>query len=231
MLSVIIPTKDNEIPLAYCLSALVSGAAEGVVREVVVVDGGSSDGTEKVADAAGCTLVRHRGSRGEKMREGVRACRRGNWLLFLRPDAVLSADWHHEAAAFIEKLERAGQADRMTGVFSFSVDDFGFKARVRELFVASRARLLRLPYGEQGLLVSRRHYERLGGHRDLQDHEDIDLFRRIGSARIRHLRSKAVVSSQNIREAVGPVSAFKKAVFVALCVLRVPTRMLVRPGS
>ncbi len=231
MLSVIIPTQDNEVPLAYCLSALVTGAAEGVVREVIVVDGGSSDGTVKVADAAGCTFVRHLGSRGDKMREGARACRRGNWLLFLRPDAVLSVDWHHEVAAFIEKLERAGQADRMTGVFSFSVDDFGVKARVRELFVAVRARLLRLPYGEQGLLISRRHYDRLSGHSDLENHEDIDLFRRIGSGRIRHLRSKAVVSSQNVGEPTGPLSVVRNTVFVALCVLRVPTRMLVRLGS
>ena len=57
MLSVIVPTRNSEEGLARTLSSLVSGAAEGVVREVVVVDDASTDGTRIVADAAGCTLV------------------------------------------------------------------------------------------------------------------------------------------------------------------------------
>ena len=54
MISVIIPTFNSEIALAQTLAALVSAAADGVVREVIVVDAGSSDHTHKVADAAGC---------------------------------------------------------------------------------------------------------------------------------------------------------------------------------
>ena len=65
MLSVVIPTQNSEEGLARTLASLVPAAAEGVVREVVVVDAGSTDGTRVVADAAGCTLIEARGSWAE----------------------------------------------------------------------------------------------------------------------------------------------------------------------
>ena len=57
MLSVVIPTENSEEGLARTLASLVPAAAEGIVREVVVVDAGSTDGTRVVADAAGCSLA------------------------------------------------------------------------------------------------------------------------------------------------------------------------------
>ena len=58
MITAILTTRDNEIDLAFALAPLVSAAVEGVLREVIVVDDGSRDGTVAVADAAGCKIVR-----------------------------------------------------------------------------------------------------------------------------------------------------------------------------
>ena len=56
MISVIIPTLDSERALLPTLAALVPGAMEGLVSEVIVADGGSRDDTAIVADAAGCNF-------------------------------------------------------------------------------------------------------------------------------------------------------------------------------
>ena len=57
MLSVIIPTLNCERALALTLAMLVPGAVSGMVREVVLADGGSTDATLEVADAAGCSVL------------------------------------------------------------------------------------------------------------------------------------------------------------------------------
>jgi len=68
------------------LSALVSGAAAGIVRDVVLADGGSKDETEAVADAAGCVFVQADSDLGARLRAGAQAAARGELLLFLGPD-------------------------------------------------------------------------------------------------------------------------------------------------
>ena len=63
MFSIIIATHDSERALVPTLAALVPGATAGIVREVIVADGGSRDETEQVADIAGCRFLSSRRSR------------------------------------------------------------------------------------------------------------------------------------------------------------------------
>src|SRR5262245_58936909 len=82
MISVVIPTLNDEDGLAGTLAALVPAAVDGLVREVIVVDGGSTDGTLHIAEAAGTEIVRSEASRGAQL--AARAKRaRFPWLLFL----------------------------------------------------------------------------------------------------------------------------------------------------
>lgn len=161
MLSVIIPTRDSEEGLARTLASLVPAAAEGVVREVVVVDAGSRDGTRIVADAAGCTLVEADGSWTERIGAGVTAARRAPWFAFLAPNVFLEGDWFREAAAFVDRVERSGRGDKAVATFRLAFDDFGWKARCCEHVVSFAGGLFGAPLREQGLLVSRRQWERL----------------------------------------------------------------------
>ena len=57
MFSIIMATHDSERALVPTLAALVPGATAGIVREVIVTDGGSRDQTEQVADIAGCRFL------------------------------------------------------------------------------------------------------------------------------------------------------------------------------
>src|SRR5450432_3405950 len=100
MITVIIPTLDSERRLVPTLAMLVPGAMSGIVREVIVADGGSSDATLEIADTAGCTALTAPGSPAGRLRAAVAAAR-APWLMFLRPGTVLDATWLDEAARFI----------------------------------------------------------------------------------------------------------------------------------
>ena len=155
MLSVVIPTKNSEEGLARTLSSLVAAAAEGVVREVVVVDHASGDGTRVVADAAGCTLVEGPADWEGCVALGLAAARRGPWVLVLPPNVFLDGDWVRETASFVERVERSGRAEGTTGVFRLAWDEFGWRARIAEGLAGLALLLLGRPRREQGLLVAR----------------------------------------------------------------------------
>ncbi len=88
MLTIIMECRDNEAELAQTLSALVAGAVEGVVRDVIVLDHRSRDGASTVADAAGCRFL----ADGWDLQDVVRSAR-GDWLLLLEPGARPLTGW------------------------------------------------------------------------------------------------------------------------------------------
>jgi hypothetical protein len=113
---------------------------------------------------------------------------RGDWLLFLHPETALESGWENEAQAFVDRsvLERPRAA-----TFRFAIDDFGNRARRIEILARLRSAIFGLPNGDQGLLLPKRFYRKLGGH-GLMAMEDIDLVRRVGRRRLVVLRSRAI---------------------------------------
>ncbi|NBN64388.1 glycosyltransferase [Microvirga tunisiensis] len=219
MISVVISSLDNEEGLAHSLTALVPAAAEGIVREVVVMDGGSRDGSVTVADAAGCELHVLLAGEGRRYAEGAARAAKSPWLLFLPAGSVLEAGWHTDAASFVERAERSGQADRCAAAFHLRRDDFGLSARLSETAATLSTRLFGMPCNEQGLLVSRRLYVALGGHRDLAGLADLDIARRIGRSRLVLLRSAAIAPQ---RPNHGPRQTLAR---LAVTALRLPPRL------
>jgi glycosyltransferase involved in cell wall biosynthesis len=107
MLSVLIETRNDEEGLARTLASLVGGAVEGVVRDVIVCDAGSTDGTRRVADHAGCHVA-------ADLATGI-AGARGGWLLMLEPGARLAEGWVDEAVAHMAKFEMPARFSRARG--------------------------------------------------------------------------------------------------------------------
>lgn len=92
MLTVLMECRDQETELAQTLSVLVTAAVEGLVGDVIILDHGSTDGTSRVADAAGCQF--HQGwDLGDVLRGA-----RGEWLLLIEPGARPQAGWIDEVA-------------------------------------------------------------------------------------------------------------------------------------
>src|SRR3954465_5152769 len=103
MLSVIIATSESERPLVRTLAVLVPGAVAGLVREVIVADGGSTDGTATVADVAGCQFFASTEPLGARLSTAA-AMARAEWLLFLRPGSVPGSRWIDEVQRFMQEL-------------------------------------------------------------------------------------------------------------------------------
>jgi rSAM/selenodomain-associated transferase 2 len=159
------------------------------IKEVIVVDGGSSDDTVAVAGAAGAAVVEAQRGRGTQLRAGAAAAA-GAWLLFLHGDCRLLAGWERVVAAFLA----APQAADGAGYFDFALDDDAPAARRLERIVAWRCRLFALPYGDQGLLISRPLYEAVGGFAPMPLMEDVDLVRRLGHRRLARIGASCIVS-------------------------------------
>src|SRR5215470_16696322 len=159
-LSIIIPALDAAASLPETLAALGEGRERGLVREVLVVDGGSRDGTTALARATGGRVIEAPRGRGNQLVCGAAAAT-GDWLLFLHADTRLGPGWAEAVGEFIAV---AGNA-RRAGYLRYRLDDPAAAARRLEAFVAWRCRLLALPYGDQGLLIARRFYDDLGGFR------------------------------------------------------------------
>lgn len=197
MISVVIPTLNAERHLATCLTALVPAAVAGLVREVIAVDGGSSDRTLKIADQAGIEVLSSEPGRGRQLRAGGQRAK-SPWLLFLHADSVLAADWDIEASAFMRNVD-IGSAPLAAAVFRFALDDRGVAPRMLELLVGARSNVLGMPYGDQGLLIPRRLYDEIGGYRDMPLMEDVDIVRRLGRRRIVALRATVKTSAERYR--------------------------------
>jgi rSAM/selenodomain-associated transferase 2 len=197
MISVVIPTLNAEARLAQTLAALVPAAVDGLVTEVIVADGGSTDRTAQIADETGATLVKCSGGRGQQLRAGADGSR-FPWLLFLHADTDLEPGWEREAMGFMEAVDR-GKRTPAAAAFRFALDDSGFSPRLLERLVGLRCALLRLPYGDQGLLMPRSLYAETGGFAPIALMEDVDMTRRLGRRRIALLRTRAVTSALRYR--------------------------------
>jgi rSAM/selenodomain-associated transferase 2 len=176
--SVIIPTLNAAAFLPGTLAAL------GGVPEVIVVDGGSTDGTVAVATASGARVLSAPRGRGGQIAVGIAAASYP-WLLLLHADTLLSSDWR---AVVHRTPEQAGY-------FRFVLDSDDPRARRLERLVAWRSRVLGLPYGDQGLLIHRDLLRAVGGMKPLPLMEDVDLVRRLGRDRLVALRADAVTSA------------------------------------
>src|SRR5229473_706900 len=160
MLSVIIPTEGVEQAAVATLAALVPGAAAGVIREVLLVDRTGTGVIERVADVAGCRFLRFEGSHAAALAAG----------------AGLDSSWIEETAQFIQGVSSSGRP--RAGIFRYARSPYA-ETRLRDGFKFV-ARMIAGPSSDQGLLIARDHYERLGGHAPDARRSEARLLRQLG---------------------------------------------------
>ncbi|WP_082025035.1 TIGR04283 family arsenosugar biosynthesis glycosyltransferase [Ruegeria sp. ANG-R] len=184
-ISIVIPTLNAGPILQVTLQSLMEGLHQGLIRELIVTDGGSDDPTREMADEAGARIVSGPPSRGGQLRRGC-AEATGEWLLILHADTELQPGWSTVVA---EHLKTARPA-----AFRLRFRASGFGARWVAGWANLRSRVFGLPYGDQGLLVRRQDYASTGGFPDQPLMEDVALIRALPRPVL--LKADAVTSAE-----------------------------------
>lgn len=188
-LDVVIPTLNAASTLGRTIATL--HAADAGSLSIIVCDGGSRDETAVIARRDRAVVVNAPAGRGVQLAAGA-AAGSAPWLLFLHADTVPGDGWHAAVTGFAADPANAERA----GYFRLRFESSDRRARRVERLAAWRCRAFGLPYGDQGLLVSRAFYRHIGGFHPLPLMEDVDLARRIGQRRLIPLDADAVTSAR-----------------------------------
>lgn len=185
MISVIIPCLNEADNITATLEPLQALRRQG--HEIILVDGGSLDGTPDLARPLVDTLVFSPPGRARQMNAGM-ARALGDILWFLHADTLAEAGM----AALIE------DSHRPWGRFDVRLSGNGLPLRIIETLMNWRSRLTGIATGDQGIFVNARILSQLGGYADIPLMEDIELSQRLKKHQGRPLclRQRLVTSSR-----------------------------------
>lgn len=205
MLSIIIPTLNDGHRLSATLERL---SAYEDTKEIIVCDAGSNDQTFALTAKAGGKFYMAPQGRGQQLAMGADVSV-GDWMLFLHADTKLGPGWVTAASRFMSNPENRFRA----AYFIFALDDPTPQARRLERMVEWRCKNLSLPYGDQGFLISRDFYERIGGYSPIPLMEDVDLVRRVQKHRLDCLPALALTSADRFQRD----GYFKRSIINLFC--------------
>lgn len=168
VLGVVVPTLNEASSLPRLLTDLSSLR---IPFRVVVVDGGSTDGTRREARRLGARVVLSARGRARQMNVGA-SLLRTPWVLFLHADVRVS---ERAGQTLVSWLQTADPQD--VGTFRFGLCGNHWFWRFIEAGQAIREHVFGLAYGDQGLLVSLDHFRAAGGYPDIPLMEDVVLLK------------------------------------------------------
>lgn len=183
-ISVIIPCLNEERNLAALLP-LLSRHSE---LEVIVVDGGSSDHSCQIAEAAGCIVLHSPKGRGRQMNIGASIAKH-RYFLFLHADTQLPEGFSEAIIKALETPDVAG------GAFQLSTDVHSLGLSFICFWANMRSKIVRLPYGDQAIFTPRSCFHRVGGFPEVEIMEDFIFVRRLGKIGKIFILSKKVITS------------------------------------
>lgn len=171
-LSIVIPTLDEAATISALLDDLQSWRQRG--DELILVDGGSSDGTPDIAAPKVDRVLTTRAGRALQMNAGADASR-GGILWFLHADSRV-------ASGLRDALLAPFAAGRVWGRFDVRLSGRQPMLRVIERAMNLRSCLTGIATGDQGICVTRNLFHAVGGYPDIGLMEDIALSRRLRRA-------------------------------------------------
>ncbi len=204
MISIIIPTLDEARALPATLARLT---AQDAPHEIIVADGGSSDGTADVARAAGARWLQAPRGRGAQMNAGARQAR-GGWLLFLHADTHLPDG----ALAAIAALPAQARYGCFHQAFSGNHRLLRLISRLHNW----RCRRTQISYGDQAMFTRRDLFEAVGGFPETAL-EDVKISERLRQAAPLVFLPATVVTDARRFLAQGIVRSMGRIALLLLC--------------
>ena len=163
MICVVIPTYNAAEGLASLLVQL-----RGKADRIVVADGDSDDATIAIA-APHALIAAGAFGRGQQLALGASWAGEADWLLFIHADNRLPENWENSVKRHINRHPSA------VGYFQYRADAKGFWPRFMSFWVGMRCHWWGLPYGDQGVLISRDMYDAVGGYPAQDLFEDVAI--------------------------------------------------------
>jgi rSAM/selenodomain-associated transferase 2 len=168
-ISIIIPVLNEEKNLGMAIASTRTTPS----TEVIVVDGGSTDGTAALAAALGVTVLSTSAGRAHQMNIGAEAAT-GDILLFLHADTFLPIGF-----ADLVRKTLFSKNDIVAGAFALKIDHERRSLRWIERGVNWRSRFLQMPYGDQAIFLKADTFHKVGGFPEQPIMEDFELVRRL----------------------------------------------------
>ncbi len=215
-LSVIVPTLNEGTTVLPVIAAIKAGGP----CDVIVADGGSNDATAERVRTAGATVVTAPGGRADQQNKGADRAT-GALLLFLH------ADTRPPAYFDIHIRHTLSQPGVSAGAFRFKTDSTASTMRLLEAIVNWRSTRRQLPYGDQGLFLTRKTFEQVGGFPPLPIMEDYALVRRLRTAGRLVTASAPAVTSARRWEQLGLVrTTLTNQLMIAGYHMQIPPHLL-----
>jgi rSAM/selenodomain-associated transferase 2 len=188
--SIIVPTLNEEALIAENIRNLKQLTGE---KEIIVVDGGSTDQTIALVSAQNVRVLQASQGRGPQMHAGALASA-GDILWFVHADTIPSAH-------ALEEIRHSLKKDSVVGGNFGLIFDGPSRAAKRLTAIYPLLRVLGLCYGDSGIFVRREVYFQIGGFGPLALFEDLDLLRRLRRAgKLIHLNCRIVASSRRFEQ-------------------------------
>ena len=143
-------------------------------KKIIIVDAESIDDTRKIAKKYNSKIYLSNPNRGKQLHIGAKVCDT-DWFLFLHSDTLLGNNSYNEIKRFI-KINNKNKA----AYFKLKFNEKNIYALFIENLVYLRNIIFKLPYGDQGLLISKNLYNKIGGFKPMPIMEDIYIIRKIG---------------------------------------------------
>ncbi len=183
-ISIIIPVLNEVSTIAQTIST----AQIGKDIEIIVVDGGSNDGTTELVKSLDIKLIYSLAGRSIQMNCGAKAAT-GNILLFLHGDTFLPLNFDQLLREILAKPKI------IAGAFELAIRGRKRSLRIVEKMVNWRSRYLQMPYGDQGIFLPAKIFQEIGGFPEIPIMEDFELIRKLRKRGTIGIVSKPVLTS------------------------------------
>ncbi|AFZ54588.1 TIGR04283 family arsenosugar biosynthesis glycosyltransferase [Cyanobacterium aponinum] len=192
-ISIIIPVINEEKMLLKTIPIL----KQYPYVEILFVDGGSQDNTINLIHQAGFKCLSSPIlNRSYQMNLGAESAQ-GDILLFLHGDTILP----HNFPQII--IDIVSNSNFIAGAFLLKIDSDKIIFRLLEIMIKMRSHLFSLPYGDQGIFIKKKIFEKIGGFKNLAIMEDFELIKRLNKKGKIYISSEAVITSARRWEKLG----------------------------
>ena len=159
-------------------------------QNIIIVDGCSKDLTKNICKKYNTQFFTSKTNRGMQLKLGGEKANT-NWIFFLHADSILQNDAIDEIAQFISIDTNHYRA----AAFKLKFNQKRIYASFLSKIVLFRSKYFKLPYGDQGLIISKTFYNKIGGFKPLPIMEDVEIVKNIGFKNIRILDSYIITDS------------------------------------